>query len=73
MPMTKLLGVLDSGCLPVPAGQPRSCLVNFWLNFAKSPKHAQNHALVALIVAISLLNTQIDFLSKLDKNWLSHE
>ena len=34
-----------SGCPPVPAGQPRPCLVNFWHNFAKSPKHAQNHAL----------------------------
>ena len=29
--------VLDSGCPPVPAGQPRPYLVNFWLNFAKSP------------------------------------
>ena len=30
-------GVLDSGCPPVPAGQPRPYLLNFWLNFAKSP------------------------------------
>ena len=30
-------GVPDSGCPPVPAGQPRPYLVNFWLNFAKSP------------------------------------
>ena len=30
-------GVPDSGCLPVPAGQQRPYLVNFWLNFAKSP------------------------------------
>ena len=33
-------GVPDSGCPPpppVPAGQPRPHLVNFWLNFAKSP------------------------------------
>ena len=29
-------GVQDSGCRPVPAGQPRPYLVNFWLNFAKS-------------------------------------
>ena len=28
-------GVLDSGCPPVPAGQPRSYLVNLWPNFAK--------------------------------------
>ena len=30
-------GVPDSGCPPVPAGQPSPYLVNFWLNFAKSP------------------------------------
>ena len=30
-------GVPDSGCPPVPAGQPRPYLVNFGLNFAKSP------------------------------------
>ena len=30
-------GVPDSGCPPVLAGQPRPYLVNFWLNFAKSP------------------------------------
>ena len=30
-------GVSDSGCPPVPARQPRPYLVNFWLNFAKSP------------------------------------
>ena len=30
-------GVPDSECPPVPAGQPRPYLVNFWLNFAKSP------------------------------------
>ena len=30
-------GVPESGCPPVPAGQPRPYLVNFWLNFAKSP------------------------------------
>ena len=30
-------GVLDSGCPPVPVGQPRPYLVNLWLNFAKSP------------------------------------
>ena len=29
-------GVPDSGCAPVPAGEPRPYLVNFWLNFAKS-------------------------------------
>ena len=29
-------GVPDSGCPPVPAGQPRPYLVNFWPNFAKS-------------------------------------
>ena len=50
-------GVPDSGCPPVPAGQPRPYLVNFWLNFAKSPSHAQNSALGALLVATSLLNT----------------
>ena len=34
-PMTKLIkGVPDSRCPPVPAGQPRPYLVNFWLNFA---------------------------------------
>ena len=27
--------VLDSGCPPVPAGQPRPYLVNLWPNFAK--------------------------------------
>ena len=30
-------GVPDSGCPPVPLGQPLSYLVNFWHNFAKSP------------------------------------
>ena len=30
-------GVPDSGCPPVPAGQPRLYLVNFWPNFAKPP------------------------------------
>ena len=30
-------GVPDSGCPPVPAGQPRPYLVNCWLYFAKSP------------------------------------
>ena len=30
-------GVSDSGCQPVPAGQPRPYLVNFWPNCAKSP------------------------------------
>ena len=30
-------GVPDSGCPPVPAGQPRPYLVNVWPNFAKSP------------------------------------
>ena len=29
-------GAPDSGYPPVPAGQPRPYLVNFWLNFAKS-------------------------------------
>ena len=29
--------VPDSGCPPVPARQPRPYLVNFWLNYAKSP------------------------------------
>ena len=32
-----LEGVPDSGCPPVPVGQPRPYLVNFWLNFAISP------------------------------------
>ena len=36
--------VTDFGCPPVPAGQPRSYLVNFWPNFAKSPYHAENRA-----------------------------
>ena len=27
-------GVLDSGCPPVPEGQPRPYLVNLWPNFA---------------------------------------
>ena len=35
-------GVPDSGCTPVPTGQPRPYLVNLWPNFAKSPYHAQN-------------------------------
>ena len=35
-PMT-FEGVPDAGCLPVPAGEPRPYMVNFWLNFAKSP------------------------------------
>ena len=30
-------GVPDAGCPPVPAGQPRPYLVNFWPKFAKSP------------------------------------
>ena len=32
-------GVSDSGCPPVPAGEPRPYLnlVNFWPDFAKSP------------------------------------
>ena len=30
-------GVPDSGCQLVPAGQPHHYLVNFWLNFRKSP------------------------------------
>ena len=38
-------GLLDSGYPPVPAGQPCSYLFNFWVNFAKSPEHSQNHAL----------------------------
>ena len=33
-------GVLDSGCTPVPAGQPRPYLVNLWPNFSKSSRHA---------------------------------
>ena len=38
--VTELLRV--SG-LRVHTGQPRPYLVNFWLKFAKSLKHAQNH------------------------------
>ena len=38
-------GVPDSGCPPVPAGQPCPYFINLWSNFAISPKHAQNHAL----------------------------
>ena len=30
-------GVPDSGSPPVPTGQPRPNLVNFWPNFTKSP------------------------------------
>ena len=30
-------GIPDSGCPPVPAGQSHPHLVNFWLNFSKSP------------------------------------
>ena len=30
-------GVPDSGFPPVPSGEPRLYLVNFWLDFAKSP------------------------------------
>ena len=33
----RYLAYKDSGCPPVPAGQPRPYLVNFWLSFAKSP------------------------------------
>ena len=49
-------GVPDSGCQPVPAGQPRPYMVNCLPNFAKSPKRAQNYA---LLVATYLLNTCI--------------
>ena len=47
-------GVPDSGCPPVPAGQPRPFLVNFWLNFAM--------LWGAQLVATNLLNTQIFFI-----------
>ena len=30
-------GISDSGCPPMPEGQPRTYLVNFWPNFAESP------------------------------------
>ena len=30
-------GVSDSGCQPVPTGQPQPYLDNFWPHFAKSP------------------------------------
>ena len=49
-------GVPDSGCQPVPAGQQRPYMVNYLPNFAKSPKRAQNYA---LLVATYLLNTCI--------------
>ena len=52
-------GVPESRFTPVTAGQPRPYLVNLWPNFAKSPEHAQNHGLGALLVATSLLNTCI--------------
>ena len=59
-------GVPDSGCPPVSAGQLRPYLDNFWLNFVKSPSHAQTHALGAILVATSLLNTYIKFY----QNWI---
>ena len=31
----------------------------FWLNYAKLSKHAQNQALGALLVATNLLNTKV--------------
>ena len=60
-------GVPDSGFSPVSAGQPRPHLVNFWLNFAKSLEHVQNHALGCST------EHKYKVLSKLDKNWLSYE
>ena len=33
--------VVDPNCPPVPTVQPRPYLVKFWLNYAKSPKHAK--------------------------------
>ena len=59
--------VPDSGCPPVSAGQPRPYLVNLWLNFAKSPLHAQKQC---FRVATEHINK---VLSKSDKNWPSYE
>ena len=52
-------GVADSGCPPVPAGQPHPYLVNCWPNFAKSPKRAQTMLWDALLVATYILNACI--------------
>ena len=50
-----LEGVPDSGCPPVPAGQPRPYLVNFGSIF---PNHLNKTMLWgALLIATSLLNT----------------
>ena len=53
--------VSDSGCPPVPTGQPRPDLVNFWLNFAM--------LWGALLVATSPEHIY-KVLSKLDKNYI---
>ena len=60
-------GVPHSGCQPVPVGQPRPYLVNVWPKFAKSPQHAQNHALGALLVATNFLNI---YIYKFYQNWI---
>ena len=57
----------------MPAGQPRPYLVNLWPNFANDLNMLKTMIWGALLVATSLLNTYINFLLKLDKNWLSYE
>ena len=57
---------------PVPAVQPRRNLVNFWPNYAKSPQHAQNQDLGALLVASGLRNSYMNFDTDWRK-WLSYE
>ena len=54
-------GIPDSGWPPIPAGQPaRLYLVDFWLNFAKSPQ---------TMVIIQKLYAHISILSTRTKNW----
>ena len=66
-------GVPDFGCPPVPAGQPRPYLVNSWLNFAKSPEHAQNNALGCSTCSYKSPEHIYKVLSKSDTNWPSYE
>ena len=65
-------GVPDSGCPPVPAGQPRPYFVNFWLNLPNHLNMLKTVLWGALLVATSPLNTY-KVLSKSDKNWPSYE
>ena len=50
-------GVPDSGCRPVPAGQPRPYLVNLWPILPNDLNMLKSMIWGALLVATSLLNT----------------